>query len=597
MIFLEGDNLNNEQRDAIREKGSVFLEACPGSGKTRTLTYKIAERLSRVKSDKKFVIAITYTHRAADEILDRIEKLGVDTTNLWIGTIHKFCIEWILKPYHLYHEHLVNGFRIINSHETEKVIAELCKSYKSKKISFYDCGYYYTSTGLELNCVVNYKIPYVRSVINEYISILKDNRQVDFELILKCAFELLDQNPTIGKLLSEMFDSILIDEFQDTKEIQYSIVANILQAGCGKVDTFIVGDSNQAIYDSLGGYAISFEDYTKMTGLQIKKMGLSDNYRSSHRIVSYFQNYSLLPSTINAQGDNKTYPSIITFDNTTNKNDLPKEIARLIRHNIEKLGIEPNEICVIAPWWIHLASMTRSLVTLLPQYNFDGPGLVPFSRDIDNFWYNLSKILLTEPSPKNYVRRLRWANEIIQRLEETSADTEGLTTKKFLRLCNSLKINENDGLKFLEDSFDQLFQLLDIDFRNINMLAEHYSNFFESSTSRIARIRNEGINFIGDVATFKKVFSNRSGITVSTIHGVKGAEFDTVIAYALLDGAVPHFTDKDPDNAAQKLLYVISSRARKNLHLISESQRMNGRGEEYTATRQLKECIFNYDPI
>ena len=72
----------------------------------------------------------------------------------------------------------------------------------------------------------------------------------------------------------------------------------------------------------------------------------------------------------------------------------------------------------------------------------------------------------------------------------------------------------------------------------------------------------------------RKVFESRTGITVSTIHGVKGAEYDTVIAYALLEGMVPHFADSDGEVSANKLLYVIASRARKNLHLIAERGRM-----------------------
>jgi DNA helicase-2/ATP-dependent DNA helicase PcrA len=95
--WREGD-LNQKQETAIWTDGNVFLIACPGSGKTRTLTYKIAYELSKITSSKKFIVAITYTHRAADEIHERIENLGVDTTQLWIGTIHSFCLEWIIKP-------------------------------------------------------------------------------------------------------------------------------------------------------------------------------------------------------------------------------------------------------------------------------------------------------------------------------------------------------------------------------------------------------------------------------------------------------------------------------------------------------------------
>lgn len=131
-IWNKGD-LNKEQEDAIYEENSIILIACPGSGKTRTLTYKIAYELSRLKSEKEYIIAITYTNAAADEIKERVELLGVDIRQLWIGTIHSFCLEWILRPYSLYLKELKNGFRVLNSHESEEIISTLCETYEMGK--------------------------------------------------------------------------------------------------------------------------------------------------------------------------------------------------------------------------------------------------------------------------------------------------------------------------------------------------------------------------------------------------------------------------------------------------------------------------------
>ena len=127
MFVWPENDLNAEQVAAITEPGSVFLVACPGSGKTRALTYKIAVELSKLRNDKAWVVAITYTNRAADEIHERIERLGVDTSQLWIGTIHAFCLEWILRPYAIYHPDLAHGFRVIDSHDTERMFTDLCR--------------------------------------------------------------------------------------------------------------------------------------------------------------------------------------------------------------------------------------------------------------------------------------------------------------------------------------------------------------------------------------------------------------------------------------------------------------------------------------
>lgn len=87
--------------------------------------------------------------------------------------------------------------------------------------------------------------------------------------------------------------------------------------------------------------------------------------------------------------------------------------------------------------------------------------------------------------------------------------------------------------------------------------------FFESSEARIERLKKEGTEMIENIDSFKKVFQSRTGITISTIHAIKGSEFDVVIAYALLENILPNRNDLDGQTSAEKLLYVIASRARK----------------------------------
>ena len=172
MFIWDKKDLNDEQEIAIYEENSVLLIACPGSGKTRTLTYKIAYELSRLKSKKEFIIAITYTNAAAEEIKERVEILGVDISQLWIGTIHSFCLEWILRPYSLYLNRLKNGFRILNSHESEDLITTLCIPYKTQRVTYWDCGFIATDSGYNLTCLDKTKRPIVKKILNEYFEIL-----------------------------------------------------------------------------------------------------------------------------------------------------------------------------------------------------------------------------------------------------------------------------------------------------------------------------------------------------------------------------------------------------------------------------------------
>mgnify|MGYP003649041258 CR=1 FL=1 len=598
MFVWDKEELNKEQEDAILNTESILLIACPGSGKTRTLTYKIAYELSRLESSKEYVIAITYTNNAADEIKHRIELLGVNTEQLWIGTIHSFCLEWILKPYHLYSDRLKNGFRVINSYESEEILTELCNPFKSQKITYWDCGLLAKTDDIYLTCLNSSKHKSLQSIKSDYFQILEQNNQIDFEQILFYSFKLLESKPIISKILCQLFPFILVDEYQDTKEIQYHIIASILKANNGNSKTLIVGDPNQSIYDSLGGYPMPKEELEKLIGFSLHQNSLSKNYRSSKKVIEYFEYFKTFDNEISSESPNKDYPSNITFNSTISVKNIIEEISKLILFNINEEKILPNEICIVAPQWIHLASITRQLMIKMPDYSFDGPGMAPFSRDIENFWYKLSRIVLTEPSPYMYIRRLRWSRELLNDLDLAGVDVTELTSKRLLKICNSIKVDETDGLTHLKIFFNEVSRLLSINRNNYPTLTEHYDSFFNSSRKRIERLVKEGNEFIGDIENFRKVFKQREGITVSTVHGVKGEEYDTMIGFAILDDYIPHFSDANGSENSRKMLYVLASRARKNLHILSEKGRAvhsYHAPEGKTPTPHLLEYEYQYD--
>lgn len=396
---------------------------------------------------------------------------------------------------------------------------------------------------------------------------------MDFEQILFYAYELLKSKPIICTVLCKLFPFILIDEYQDTKEIQYHIISKILSANKGCSKTLIVGDPNQSIYHSLGGYPMPKDDLEKLLGFNLIQLSLDKNYRSSETIINYFDYYKTFATPIIAFGNEKDYNSLITYNLSVSLDNLIEEIAKLILFNVREAGISPNEICIAAPQWVQIASITRKLMIRLPDFSFDGPGMAPFSRDIENFWFKVARIVLTEPSPYMYVRRLRWSKEVLNELDAAGVDVSNLSNKEFLKICNSIEVNENDGLTYLRSFFERICESLKIQIQNFPLLEEHHTSFFASSENRIQRLIDEGNPFIGEIENFRKVFRQRDGITVSTIHGVKGEEYDTVIGFALLNDYVPHFNDTNGYENSKKLLYVLASRARKNLHLISETSR------------------------
>lgn len=590
-------DLNAEQIDAITDDGSVFLIACPGSGKTRTLTSKIAHELSYNAGNKRYTIALTYTHRAADEIQDRVHALGVDTSKLWIGTIHSFCLEWIVRPYFIYNDDLKHGYRVIDTMERETILTDLCKQYRGSGVSVYDCDYYFNDTGRVISSSNASKHAVINSVLEEYFTIMRDKRLLDYEMILNYAYEIIKTNVHVSKILSKLFSIVLVDEYQDTRRLQYLIISSIVKSGRGETKLFMVGDPNQAIYQSLGGYAIDIDELKKLTNIKINEHELSVNYRSEKRIIEYFSEFNVHQTSITHFVKDDQIDTLVTFNFEVDNSLLEDEIVNILRYNIDTLGVPQHEICILAPWWVHLGKITRSLVARLPEYDFDGPGTVPFARDVDNFWYKVSRIALTSASPSMYTRRMRWAKDILKDLDAYGLLTKPITNKQLLFQSNSIQIEEEDGMTYLEIFFEKLFEYLSINIDTHDDLILQKDSFILSSTKRVEQLNKDGVDF-SDIESFKRVYRERTGITVSTIHGIKGAEYDTVIAFSLLEGMVPHFADQNSQESAKRLIYVIASRARKNLHLISESGKPRGGGfGDYSPTRVLASYGFEYDTL
>ena len=430
-----------------------------------------------------------------------------------------------------------------------------------------------------------------------YFRRLAENKQIDFELILYYASCLIRSQPQIAKILANLFRWVLIDEYQDTKRIQYQILAAIVRAGAERTRLFVVGDPNQAIYGSLGGFAMPVAELRQLCGVHIEERALAENYRSTDRLIGYFSNFTIQATAIRGAGPHRAFNSVISYNAIVGRDDVEAELVRLVRLSTDQGG-RPDQICVLAPWWILLAGVTRRLAGALPEFHFDGLGMVPFSRDQENFWYRLSRIALTQASPDQYVRRMRWANEVIRDLCNEGLDTGGMTAKQLLRESNAVQLAETDGLQYLRLYFDTLMTRLGIDWQSHKLLSEHHQAFFDSSAAKIERLQRDCAAYIAEIDFFRRVFQHRRVITVNTIHGVKGAEFDVVMAFGLLQGMVPHFSDEEePDGgvaSAKKLLYVVGSRARKHLYLISEQQRRRNRYRVYLATEILAGYKFDY---
>ena len=575
--------LNKKQIEAVIEPGNVLLTACPGSGKTRALTYKIAYELERLANSKKIIIAVTFTNRAADEIKKRIRKLNAQDTNLWGGTIHSFCLEWVLRPYMCFLDELKNGFSISDEYYTERLINELKKEYG---LGFWDSvSTRYLVSG-EMEETVNVKF------IDEYHKRLKEEKLIDFDQILHYSYKLISELPKISEILKNMFQVICVDEYQDTQELQYAILAKIMHAKTGTCRMFIVGDIDQAIYGSLGGVAKTLNEINDQFKVEFTNKELTGNYRSNQQIIDYYRNFQSSDIDIQAVGENAKEDAVITYSKTINKEQLGEYISQIIKSKIES-GVPEHEICVLAPTWYLVIPMGRKLKTILPNVKFDAIGLSPLLKNKENIWFKIARLFLVPPTPKTYLTRKRWATELLNELKDIGIllfEDDEFKSKIFLKIVNSISSDEENGLIHLEECFLVLMDKLNIDKDKNDYLKTHWETFFDGARKRL---ENPDFDLAHDIESYRKMFQHEDGVVVTTCHGIKGEEFDTVIAFGLLHGILPNRNERS-ENAAEKLLYVICSRAKKELHLISESNRSTRAGRSYLPTSQLNSIKYDY---
>lgn len=588
------DKLNDEQKVAVRQEGNVLLTACPGSGKTRVIIHKLAYELSHLdEGSKKRIAAVTFTVRASEEIFKRLNAMGISCDKIWSGTLHAFCLEWIIKPYSCYLPELQNGFFIADETFCSDLISSLKEKYKLQQID---------PVNLRFNRDGSFSEPksVQKRLLKEYHEILKSKKLIDFELLLFYSYKILCAYPKIPATLSKLFKLICVDEYQDTQDLLYAIFSTIIKAGNGSISLFLVGDTDQAIYASLGGVAKSMNEIKQeLDGMPIVPLTLTGNYRSSQRIVDYYSHFQTQPIQIEAVGKNANKKGLITLNSTINRSKIVEEIARLIQLSLDS-GVPEDEICVLVPQWWLITSVSKKLRATLPDVNFDASGLAPMSRNRENIWYKLSRLFLTEPNPKIYSLRYRWATELIENFRiqtNTEFSEKYVLERHFLRMINSISSKETEAIDYLVDCFNQFLTAVEIDYTKHPSLVENWKLFFINIESRL---NDPEFKVPSDIQSFKSFYREMTGVVINTCVGVKGEEFETVIAYGLLNGYIPHWNEIFSGNAieaSKKLMYVICSRAKVNLHLISERGRTTRRGDELTMTPELATKVFVYDDV
>ena len=284
------DELNPIQREAVTDESphSLIL-AGAGSGKTKVITHKVAW-LSSVKGiNPMSLLTVTFTNKAAKEMRGRIENILEENLNqMWCGTFHGI-FHKMLKI-HWQDANLIKDFSVIDSEDQIRVLKRVIQgmnldleTWQPRDTQWFinkqkDEGRRKASLSMNATFVEEKMV----DIMDEYQKTCDREGLVDFAEILIRSFELLDKNAELLKYYQDRFQHILVDEFQDTNEIQYLLLKKLV----GKNGSMtVVGDDDQSIYSWRGAKSTNLKRFTKDFS-KVKTIKLEQNYRSSKNILA-----------------------------------------------------------------------------------------------------------------------------------------------------------------------------------------------------------------------------------------------------------------------------------------------------------------------
>lgn len=444
--------LNEKQRQVVYEMtGNTIVSASPGSGKTKTLVARAQHKLETIPIHKSLAL-ITYTNAGADEISYRLTD---QDNKVFIGTIHRFCLEFILRPFGWIYGW--NKPRVITYDELNEFIEE-------KKTKF-DLGSYALDDlnkikktldgNLDTSVEWNHEIS-IEIVANSFYEFLNNKKAIDFNEILYRSYKIIKENDFVVTSLSNKFYEISIDEFQDTNIYQYEILKTIQQKKT--CSFFMVGDEKQRIYRFAGAIDKAFEKAS--ADFEAPIVILEVTYRSTSNIIntysSLFENHPKLTN----ESKYKTVDYKVIFKQTK-KDDHNTILECFVEHFINKANVTPSDIAILSTQWRDALAVSKAL---RGKFRVLGLGALPH-KSLNNSTFNLLRCL-SRFSHSSTVRSLRVIRRAIElhvlennlMVSETEFNyiTNSLISK-FIQIDNSLSLT--DGIREVQKTFNTVFKV------------------------------------------------------------------------------------------------------------------------------------------
>lgn len=615
--------LNAEQKRAVKTTdGPLLILAGAGSGKTKTLTHRIAHLIQTKKATPYNILAVTFTNKAAGEMRERVAKLlGEISSNRsfmpFMGTFHGICVRILRQDGE--HIGLPRSFVIYDEQDRQAAIKQVSKqlmidekAFPPRLLTSIISSAKNEMVGPEEFSSVNAgpaeKV--AAKVFPAYEKILHDNSALDFDDLIGKTVRLLQQSSEIRKKWQKQFRYIMIDEYQDTNACQYKLVKLLTN---DDKNIAVVGDDWQSIYSWRGAdfrNILNFEkDYPDCTIIKLEQ-----NYRSTanileaaHQVISKNNQRSTkklwtdigegLPvQHLQVQSERAEAEAIVRRVQTSV--DIGsrhyKDFAVLYRTNAQSRSIEETFVRYGLPYRIvggvkfydrkeikDIMAYLRLIYQPEDQISFERIVNVPTrgigAKSVQNFldWKTqqnlsisiaLSQVLMCDTLTPKARQALLELGETLQSLREVMADSP------LPALLDSL-IRRLDYLRFLEDGTPQ-GESRQENVRELISVAEEYRDLgldgFLEEVSLVSDLDN--VDFGNDA------------ITLMTLHSAKGLEFPVVFMTGMEETIFPHsraLYDQGEMEEERRLCYVGMTRAKQELYLISAASRMLYGGQQH----------------
>ena len=614
-------NLNESQTNAVKQtEGPVLILAGAGSGKTTTIISRLAYLIEEVGIPASNTLTLTFTNKAAKEMKER--SLNMISTSAYpplLCTFHKFGLLFLKFNIHLLKR--ANNFVVIDTDDKKRIIkkinSELPTPLIASEISRYKNSLMTPDDAYKQAELFNYK--QIAEVYREYENYLHENNLVDFDDLIALTFKLLDENSELAEVTSKKYQYIMIDEYQDTNELQLKLLEKLCTT---HTNLCVVGDDDQSIYGWRGAHIRNIMEFDQdFEGTKVFK--LEENYRSRSPILKVANaliehNRSRLGKKLIAtrgSGDD------VTILNSNDENEEARKISTKINKLLDS-GVGANSIAILYRVNVLSRSIEEGLNRASIPYKLVGgqrffdraevKDLISYIRVITNFHDDFSfKRIVNKPKRglgKASVEKVELAahaqgKSIFEFIKSASvADLEALvrkknagTLKKFIKDIQEVSTVSREATYNFIDVLEDTFHLKDIykgmqdESERIQNMDEFYGLFREFVKKSPEASLDEFLNELTLQSEQDQV--EGESIYMMSIHASKGLEFEHVFIIGLEEGFLPLVGDGSDLEEERRLGYVSFTRAKDTLTLSHAGSRFyKGRRSDLQKSRFFNEA-------